>query len=332
MKTGNVNNPLPPDEYREHLLRLYECTEDLYKLLKKVYGSGWIDIFVGRLSEMEFIHRSEKLKSLGQVDTTSVSARLQFQQINLGLNRRFAYSAKFYDPCKITSYRVLSRNTYRNSHFIGLYFPPEQYPMVDGKYPTIRIKIEANDNVFSTIQLDGTNRIYKPIDDLFWCHVDHLWLVDLLIYTGGKPFWRIDLEESCQMKDIDRDNPSTIEESDIDDKDDSLTFNDWTEPNFESPLRCISMNLPNNRILTLMSGTGSIRIPDKNYAIKPDETIVFDYPYVSAANKIKREWIRYRMCQKRKLIGAGVRGVFGIGVDYQAAMTRHINSDGKFII
>jgi hypothetical protein len=169
---------ISPAEYIERMEFLYGATRRYFKLAKEIYGEKeWIPRLIEYLLLREQSGEMKTLK-LGQ----------------------YRYRAVFHDPdfrdaqgrLVGTGYRQFKREDRQT--VIGLYFPPEHYPPVDGIYPGIFVAV--NDMPISRIQLNGTREIDKPFGDIYWYPGFLMSLFSLEIRTSERPYYSLEIVDS----------------------------------------------------------------------------------------------------------------------------------------
>jgi hypothetical protein len=271
---------LAPQEYTKHIERLHTAVEHLFgwlnriSLNKKDPPGQWIPDFIDDVLRLNTVI-DPHFEAIQQP-----YIRLSIQHHHLKLMRGFAFeiTRQTSEMTKVPSGNIV----------IGLYFPPEDYPIIDGVYPIIHINL--NDLLINTIQLDGTRRIYKPMGN-FWLHKNLATLNQLHVYTEDKPYYVIQISDATGLAHDEsiytfiRNNTRTLY------KNQSFGFNFYYEhdvrPGFD-PL-------------------------DLKYTKHCNADNVLSYPYIRAANIIKRCWIKSRLAKRRQLIGRQIRILPDIG-------------------
>lgn len=280
-------------EYVQHINRLYNAVEHLLGWLKRISVAKrdppgqWIPDF------LDDLERLNTTKDLEYDAIQQPYIRLLIQDEHLKLKSGFAFESR----------RQTKDSTIvpRHNIVIGFYFPPEDYPMVDGEYPIITICINAM--TINTIQLDGTRRLYKPLFDRFWLHKNLLTLNQLHVYTDGKLYYALQVFDSVEMVRLDHvmaiyglGNQKTSHCRD------SIGF-DWDLFNGCVPSAEQEANL--------------------EYIKHCNNPTTFSYPYLRAANVIKRCWINHKLQKNRNAVGAEIRILPDVGVDVIAMAERH---------
>src|ERR1019366_2978100 len=123
-------------------------------------------------------------------DSNPIVRRVHMVEM-LKINKSYVYDAKYYPE----NSDQIFRHPYR--FIIGLYFPPELYPAVNGIFPMITVYI--NEIKICNFQLDGRAKIYKPIADIFWYPGNCLKWCRLRLDNGNRPFWTIEIEDSFKF-------------------------------------------------------------------------------------------------------------------------------------
>jgi hypothetical protein len=271
---------LEPGEYVKHIERLHDVVEHLFGWLQRISldekesPGQWIPDFIDDVLRLNTT-TDPYFQAIQQP-----YIRLSIQHHHLKLAQGFAF-----EITRQTSYITRVPN---NNIIIGLYFPPEDYPAIDGKYP--RIILRLNDLQISAIQLDGSRTIYKPMGN-FWLHMDLATLNQLHIYTDNRPYYVIQIFNSGEL-DHDQIIYTCIRNNtQIGYKNQSFGFNYYHEYDV---------------------GFDSL---DCEYTRHCDDDNVLSYPYIRAANIIKRWWIKSRLNKKRQLIGREIRILPDIGIE-----------------
>lgn len=294
----NRSLTLQPLEYTQHINRLYNTVEHLLGWLKRINRAKqdppgqWIpDLF-------EDLDRLTKTMDSTYDAIQQPYIRLLIQDVHLKLKAGFALESRRQtaDLAVVPSHNLV----------IGFYFPPEDYPMVDGEYPEITISINAM--TIERIQLDGTHQLYKPLFNRFWLHKNLLPLNGLYVHSHGKPYYTLQVFDSVNLHQADHcltihglDNQKVLH------RQGSMGF-DWDLFNGRIP----SVEKEAYDLHTGLEYTKHCNDPD-----------VFSYPYIRAANLIKRCWVKHKLQQKRNLIGAEIRILPDIGVDVITMAKRH---------
>lgn len=334
-----MNNSMQDDQvtleqYKEHVSRMYDATDHLFGWLARKNN---IDQRTGKTRVHwipEFIDRLIKLNEKSD-GTNSSRIRLLDSIYNLGetlkppRNIKFAYSYGVYyyrgyarDP--ISDMKTLVPKVH--SIFIGFYFPPEDYPMVDGVYPEIQLYV--NDLRFSTIKLDGTHKIYKPVDDKFWYHTSLLSLNSMYVGSRGRPFYCIGIDDSVY--------PLMHVEREFFTQHYRITMflsDDYRMYMFQ---HVFGIGFGDDPSLTVNHIVNPTICPDSMplYFLRcqSPHPEIFDYPYILAARKIKRAWLKYMQTSRRRRIGSEIKLIPGLGLEFQQVLYRHTDGSGKFIV
>lgn len=260
---GPIKLPIP--EYVKHINRMYESSEHLFNWLRRI-----------SISEGE---------PEGKWITSLIS---ELTRLKSGLEWYGRDLSRMVRECPDKGF-IFETNKYKNSLtkfsersiLVALYFPPEEYPAVDGVYP--KIHIDINDLNVCKIQLDETKRLYKPLDDGFWIHKNLLNWNSIHVYTDQRPYHTIEILDSS------------------------------IPDNFDEHIFMYS-----SKVRRLSHANNSFRIEpmeEKMYITMCSSSDVLSYPYIKAVNTIKRFWAKYKQRKNRHIIGTGVRSVADRGVD-----------------
>lgn len=266
------SEPLPLDEYKLHVQRLYDAVEHLFSWLKRISlakqepPGAWIQNFLD--------------------DVIEISERNQPVQRIENMRQQFDIDGFAFRVTRVEDTMIRVNTTI----LIGLYFPPEYYPPADGKFPSITIRIGFV--VISIIQLDGTNQLYKPFGE-FWLHNNISGILICSIDTVGRPYYTVEITDSVK-----------IEETTM-------------------ALRTVHKD----RGLIYLHGKialETINHPTTYSRLCMEETVL-SYPYVRAANIIKRAWTRYRHRQRLRCVNLELAAVPGLGVDALQLQDKYAN-------
>lgn len=102
------------------------------------------------------------------------------------------YRSTYYDGASHIYFSKGSKTT-----VIGLYFPPENYPAVDGIYPSISICVSGLK--IANVQLDGTHQIHKPMGEIYWYPGFLMHAFALNVRSYGKPFYTLEFVDSVNV-------------------------------------------------------------------------------------------------------------------------------------
>jgi len=269
-------------QYKQHLYRLYKESDEFFRALKSIYGKDWPSIL---------LHKSQSTKIYRFHDY-----EYHFTHFK---NDRHSSFGKSYD--------FPHERHHIPNYLIALYFPPKFYPMVDNVYPTVKFSI--NDLLINEFVLDGSNRLYTPIADLFWYPFDCAKHNSVHIYTSDKPYYIFEIKDNMRL----------------------INYDDLYIPDITIKHYLTKEDI--NADLVFKEENKDIRLYSEHYSHlfdrNPEKCL--DYPYILAANKIKQAWLSYKLKKKRKIINNEIRLIPGIGIDFDNVNEKH-TSNGKFMI
>lgn len=297
---------LGPAEYVQHINRLYNAVEHLLGWLKRISlakqesPGQWIPDF---LDDLERLNTTID-PIYDAIQQPYIRLLIQDEHMHLKAGFVFESTRQTTSLTKVPPHNIV----------IGFYFPPEDYPMIDGKYPTIIISI--NNLMIALITLDGTRRLYKPVFKRFWLHKNLLPLNQLYINTDNRPYHVVQVFDSVNLYSSDEDSAKlkvyTIGNQRMSYSCGSIGFN-WD--NYDGH----TTHVVEKEVFDTRASL--------EYVEQCKNPMVFSYAYLRAANIIKRCWIRHHLRKKREIVGAEIRILPDIGADMLELANKY-NSSG----
>lgn len=269
-------------QYLNHVQRLYDCVEHFFSMHRKMglergeVNNEWIPRLLNDFIEMKF-RNSPEFNSVMRLVKTLFFTDGYFK--NNGISSAFVFEVSNLDGQQ--SGKFLPRI---GDFLVGLYFPPEHYPKgEDGAYPQVEIMV--NDHVYENIQLDGTNRLYKPIGgNRFWLHLHMMKANTVTVHTNGKPFQIVEILDNTGKGPL---------------------YSYYFDVGFTCPTGTFFYN----------NGFELWKLKAGYFGDKYKCTEI-NYSYVRAAMIIKRCFISYMKRKKRQIVSAEIK--FRPGFGYEA--------------